>query len=76
MSWLKERDRNSIFFHFKASNRRQHIKITTLQNDEGAWLEGQHLDNLIVENFITMFSASGVRSPMEFLSSIDKRMLD
>lgn len=38
VSRLKEGDRNSI--HTKASNRRQRHKITTLQNDEGAWLEG------------------------------------
>lgn len=72
---MAEREgKNSRFFHAKASNRRCRNPITTLKNDESEWLEGLQLDDLIVDYFKSIFSASEERDPMDFMSNIEKRV--
>ncbi|KAF5464768.1 hypothetical protein F2P56_014820, partial [Juglans regia] len=38
--WLKEGDKNSRYFHMKASQRRRKNKIVRLQDEQGNWQEG------------------------------------
>ena len=38
--YLKEGDRNTSFFHTKASNRKQQNWIQGLEDDNGVWREG------------------------------------
>ena len=38
--YLKEGDRNTSFFHTKASNRKQRNWIQGLEDDNGVWQEG------------------------------------
>lgn len=71
---MNEGDKNSRFFHTKASNRRRRNRITMLQNEEEEWLEGPRLDGVIVDYFQALFLASGELGPMEFLSKLGTKI--
>lgn len=50
--------------------------MVALKNEEGEWIKGYSVDQLIVSYFNIFFSSSvGVR-PMEFLSALKGRVTD
>lgn len=71
---LKEGDKNSKFFHARASYRRRQKNITTLQNNDGVWLEGALLGEHIENYFASLFLTSEERGSMEFLETIKMRL--
>lgn len=40
-NWLKARDKNTTFFHTKASNRLQHNTISRLMDSNNVWIEDE-----------------------------------
>ncbi|KAL9663861.1 hypothetical protein QQ045_019254 [Rhodiola kirilowii] len=59
IDWLKEGDRNTKFFHTKASQRKKSNKITKLQNREGGRItEEAQLGALVREYFTDIFTSS------------------
>lgn len=70
VSWLKEGDRNLKYFHQKASSRKCKNRILKLQDENGDWKEGTHLDNLIVVHFQELFSSAGLEGPTTFLQPL------
>ncbi|KAL9690018.1 hypothetical protein QQ045_010411 [Rhodiola kirilowii] len=57
--WLREGDRNTSFFHAKASQRRKSNLISKLQNKEGSWItQEEQMGELIKEYFTDIFSSS------------------
>ncbi|XP_024163967.1 uncharacterized protein LOC112170934 [Rosa chinensis] len=59
--WLKEGDRNTTFFHRKASNRRSRNLIKGLLDDHGIWqTEPQEIQAILLQYFQTIFSAEQV----------------
>lgn len=71
VSWLREGDRNSRFFHVKALNRRRKNILTSSKNSDGEWVENEELTSHIISYFQSMFSAAEVRGPMDFLGSME-----
>lgn len=58
--WLALGDKNTSWFHFRASSRKRKNKIAGLQNDCGDWISDLGgLGNLITNNFSSIFSSSG-----------------
>ncbi|KAL0408351.1 UNVERIFIED_CONTAM: hypothetical protein Sradi_1769500 [Sesamum radiatum] len=54
--WLKEGDRNTAFFHAKASERLQKKEITHLKDDRGCLAVGENqVKEVITENFSDVF---------------------
>lgn len=50
--WLKAGDRNTSFFHTKASNRHQRNLITRIKDANNVWQEDEDsLDRIFVEYF-------------------------
>ncbi|KAG2663966.1 hypothetical protein I3760_16G057200 [Carya illinoinensis] len=68
--WLREGDQNSKFFHSKASHRKRKNFIDKLQNDAREWKVGEERDQLIVEYFRNIFSASSQREMSDFLGDL------
>ncbi|KAK9985942.1 hypothetical protein SO802_030893 [Lithocarpus litseifolius] len=58
-SWLKSGDRNTSYFHTKASNRNQRNLITKIMDSNGAWQdENEKIGNMFVEYFEKLFTSS------------------
>ena len=59
MSWLKYGDRNTNFFHSKASQRRRRNFIKGIKNANGVWVE--EVDDVVdvaANYFMDIFTAS------------------
>lgn len=65
---------NSRFFHVKALNHRHKNRLTSLKNAMGLNLDGDLLDNHIVDNFQNLFSSNTEPGWMDFLSRIESRV--
>lgn len=76
VAWLKDGDRNTKFFHPKSSNHQRRNRITPLKDNEGAWIERDQLYEHIVSYFINLFSANSEHRSMDFLSTLERRVID
>lgn len=57
--YLKEGDRNTSFFHTKASNRKQWNWIQGLEDDNGVWQEGlDDIEHVATQYFSSLFTSS------------------
>ncbi|PRQ38509.1 hypothetical protein RchiOBHm_Chr4g0414741 [Rosa chinensis] len=56
--WLKDGDRNSAFFHRRASNRKSRNTIKGLTNENGVWQsEPYEIQHLLMQYFSNVFSS-------------------
>ncbi|XP_024155771.1 uncharacterized protein LOC112163728 [Rosa chinensis] len=61
VTWLKEEDRNTGFFHRKAQNRKRKNMLQGLYDDEGQWFEDDAgIENVVTSYFSKMFQASEI----------------
>lgn len=56
--WLLDGDQNTRYFYSKATQRRKKNLINKLKDERGNWHEGEQRDNLIMEYFRQLFTAS------------------
>ncbi|XP_075665198.1 uncharacterized protein LOC142634829 [Castanea sativa] len=72
--WLRDGDRNTKFFHSKASQRRRRNYITKLRDDTGNWCVGQdHVNDTILNFYQTLFSSaepSGLTDVVEVIPHV------
>ena len=62
-------DRNTRFFHEKASARYKKNLIEGLMDENGRWLEGdEHVEELMLQYYESLFTSSG---PTEFEEILD-----
>ncbi|XP_075662942.1 uncharacterized protein LOC142632422 [Castanea sativa] len=75
LSWLKSGDKNTKFFHSKASQRRRRNFIQGIKNSEGVWVdEIEDVAEVAVHYFENIFS-SGVCDRMdECLNAVNHKM--
>ena len=58
MSWLKHGDRNTKFFHSKASQRRRMNYIEGIKNANGVWVEEvEEVAEVASDYFMNIFTA-------------------
>lgn len=59
VEWLREGDKNTKFFHSKASARRQKNMICGLEDENGNWIEEvKDVDRMFCEYFTKIFTAT------------------
>ncbi|KAL9682468.1 hypothetical protein QQ045_014267 [Rhodiola kirilowii] len=80
VDWLRYGDKNTAFFHARASQRRQKNWIEKLMNDRGEWESGDEaVANIIGGYFREIFSSSIVGSHINWeheLNSVQPRISD
>ena len=58
--WLNDKDRNTSFFHTKATNSKQWNAIHGIYDSDGNWQEDdQQMENIIVGYFTDIFCTQG-----------------
>lgn len=72
--WLKNGDKNSKYFHMKASQRRRKNKLDRLKDGEGIWRTGALRDKVLLDYFESLFESSNPRSSNEFLECLVGRV--
>lgn len=59
VDWLKCGDRNTTWFHRKATQRKQRNKIAGLLNERGDWaMDHAGVESIISDYFMTLFTSS------------------
>lgn len=74
--WLKEGDQNTKYFHQKASQRKKKKSISRIKDDAGTWRTAHDRDEVIVDYFKNLFSATENRQYMEVVEGIEPKMTE
>ncbi|KAM2080248.1 hypothetical protein ACFX1T_034032 [Malus domestica] len=73
ISWLKEGDSNTSFFHHSTIQRRQCNKVMKIKRDDDTWIENEgDIHNQFERHFISLFTSDGPKDSWEALSGIQK----
>ncbi|XP_019173808.1 PREDICTED: uncharacterized protein LOC109169381 [Ipomoea nil] len=60
--WLKGADANTKFYHRYASHRKKKNTLFKLMNDNGEWMEGEDMKDIILDYFDGIFKSSNPAS--------------
>ncbi|GKV13708.1 hypothetical protein SLEP1_g24695 [Rubroshorea leprosula] len=75
IQWLKERDKNTSFFHTRASERRKKNVITELQDERGQIVSDQRgLEQIALHYFQGLFTSEAQTDPSHILQQIHKQV--
>ena len=73
VSWLREGDRNTKFFHAKAFARRKKNLIISLKEMDGTLIEQQSdIERVIIQRFSTLFQSSNPNAIEEVVAHIPR----
>ena len=71
ISWMKDGDRNSKFFHAVASQRKRRNEIQKLQDSDGRWYSQQpDLERVASEYFQSMFTSASTSSVQHVINHV------
>ena len=74
-SWLTEGDKNTAFFHQKASQRRRVNTVNRLKDKNGQWVENdEHVETLLLEYFNEMYTSKGVHDLSKILDLVQTKV--
>jgi hypothetical protein len=69
--WLAEGDRNTLFFHLRASRRRRRNRITKLKKADGEFTEDEpEMRELAMSFYGNLFRSEGVHNMDVVLNSV------
>ncbi|XP_050207714.1 uncharacterized protein LOC126657122 [Mercurialis annua] len=72
--WLREGDRNTKFFHNKASNRKKNNFIHRIQDGSGTWKQGKEVFTVVEEYYRQLFTTSYPTNQDRVLACIDSAL--
>ncbi|XP_019186519.1 PREDICTED: uncharacterized protein LOC109181223 [Ipomoea nil] len=72
--WLKDADANTRFYHRYASHRKKKNAITKVMNNDGDWIEGDAMRNVILDYYRGIFNSSSPTVNDDFFGSIQSRV--
>lgn len=76
ISWLKEGDKNTRFFHSKASQKKRKNSIIHLKDYDGNWQEGDaDIFHIVKNDFHDLFTTSSPKSLRKVPDTIHPLML-
>ena len=77
ITWLREGDRNTEFFHRKATWRRKKNKITKLKREDGSWAEKTEDIHVEMNNFFQgLYTRDDKVIPQELIDLFPKKVDD
>lgn len=75
VSWLREGDRNTWFFHQKASGRKQRNKILRLRDGNGNWCDtGRGIEGIVLDYFDNLFPSTYAGNDGEVFAAVETRV--
>ena len=75
ISWLKHGDKNTKFFHSKASQRRRRNWIQGIKNSEEVWVkDGEDITRVALDYFDNLFQAGACDKTNECLSAVTPKV--
>lgn len=75
IAWLKQGNRNTSFFHTKASSRYQHNILLVIINKHGVWQEDvKDIGNVFLEYYESLFTSSNPTVSVELLDAIHPKV--
>ncbi|XP_019230679.1 PREDICTED: uncharacterized protein LOC109211586 [Nicotiana attenuata] len=71
MSWFKDGDRNTKFFHAQVRGRRKRLQLSRIQNSQGDWIEeDEDIAAEAIKFFEDQFSETAVPTSFEILDQV------
>ena len=75
LNWFQGGDRNTIFFHAKASSRQKKNLIERLLDFDGVWQEeDEKIEKVVVEYYNNLFTSSSPTDFLEILQAIQSKV--
>lgn len=72
MGWLREEDKNTIFFHSKASNRKKRNVISKLKEENGNWqLKEEDIGRILTDYCRDLFQTSNPFNSESMMNVVD-----
>lgn len=76
-TWLKDRGKNTKFFHCKANQRRKVNEVKKLKDEDGVWWHGEkNIERVFLNFFTKLFSTSNPNGIDQACMVIQKRLGD
>ena len=77
ISWLREGNSNTKFFHAKASTRRKKNLIVLLKEMDGTMIEQQSdIERVIIQHFSTLFQSSNLNAIEKVVAHIPRVVME
>ena len=77
IEWLKHGDKNTYFFHLRASRRRRKNKIKALQRNDGQLTDDtKEMEAMTTKFYKTLYTSEGVQDMDQVLDTVPRKVTD
>ena len=75
INWFQSRDRNTVFFHAKASSRQRKNHMEGLLDAQGVWQEDEEImSGIVLDYYTNMFTSNYLTNFEEILEAVQPRV--